>query len=224
MLALRYELMRRSFHRHPVAVLREKCGLHQQQFADLIGCSRINLQKIENDKGGPRQANGKKRWTHPLSQKLAQRIFHETGVSLDWLRAGDPSPPCVSGRGEPYTEEIYHRAQAEKKYYDRPHPWFQKNDALKCCARVVAILQSASKRKNYYMAMWKLGVALDALQKEFGQEPGTESTNKQVDLLKPLIEYGRTLILDGEKRIAALKRLTDPQTKRPSKKKNPRRS
>jgi hypothetical protein len=77
------------------------------------------------------------------------------------------------------------------------------------------------------MANWKLGAALDALQKEFGQEPGTElitNTNKQVDLLKPLIEYGRTLILDGEKRIAALTRLTDRQTKRPSKKKKHRRS
>ena len=211
--------MRRSYHRHPVAILREKCGLYQKEFADLIGCSRINLQKIENY--CQRSEQTPKRRGQPLSQKLAQRIFHETGISLDWLRAGDPSPPCVSGRGEPYTEEIYHRAQAEKKYYDRPHPWFQNNDALKCCARVVAILQSASKGNAYYMAMWKLGAALDALQKEFGQEPGTESTNKQVDLLMPLIEHGRTLIMDGE---AALKRLTDRQTKRPSKKKKPRRS
>jgi hypothetical protein len=161
-----------------------------------------------------------------LSQRLAQRIFHETGVSLDWLRAGDPSAPPVSGRGEPYTLEIFQRAQAEKKYFDRPHPWFQNNDALKCCARVVAILQSASKRNAYYMAMWKLGAALDALQKEFGHEPGAELTiiNKQVDLLKPVVEHGRTLIREGAKRIAALKRLTDRQTKRPSKKKKPRRS
>ena len=177
--------MRRSFHRHPVAILREKCGLYQKEFADLIGCSRINLQKIEQTK-----AHGGQR----LSQKLAQRIFHETGVSLDWLRAGDPSAPPVSGRGEPYTEEIFHRVQAEKKYYDRRHPWFQNIDALTCCARVVAILQSANKRNKYYMANWKLGAALDALQKEFGQEPGTElitNTNKQVDLLKPLIEQGK---------------------------------
>jgi hypothetical protein len=114
----------------------------------------------------------------------------------------------------------------KKKYFDRPHPWFQNNDALKCCARVVAILQSASKRNAYYMAMWKLGAALDALQKEFGHEPGAELTiiNKQVDLLKPVVEHGRTLIREGAKRIAALKRLTDRQTKRPSKKKKPRRS
>jgi hypothetical protein len=107
------------------------------------------------------------------------------------LRAGDPSAPPVSGRGEAYTLEIFQRVQAERKYYDRPHPWFQNNDALNCCARVVAILQSASKREKYYMAMWKLGATLDALQKEFGQEPGTEDTNKQVDLLKPLIEQGK---------------------------------
>src|SRR5947208_995266 len=211
--------MRRSFHRHPVAILQEKCGLYQKEFAVLISCTPINLQKIENY--SQRSEQTPKRRGQPLSQKLAQRIFHETGISLDWLRAGDPSAPPVSGRGEPYTLETFQRAQAEKKYFDRPHPWFQNNDALKCCARVVAILQSASKGNAYYMAMWKLGAALDALQKEFGQEPGTESTNKQVDLLMPLIEHGRTLIMDGE---AALKRLTDRQTKRPSKKKKPRRS
>jgi transcriptional regulator with XRE-family HTH domain len=200
--------MRRSFHRHPVAILREKCGLYQKEFADLIGCSRIYLQKIEQT-----PAHG----GQPLSQKLAQRIFHETGVSLDWLRAGDPSVPPISGRGEEYTEEIFERAQAEKKYFDRPHPWFQNLDALNCCARVVAILQSASKRNNYYMAMWKLGAALDALRKEFGQEPGTESTNKQVALLKPLIEQGKDPVRAVKRFNAALR------SKRSSKKK-PRRS
>jgi len=33
------------------------------------------------------------------------------------LRAGDPSAPPVSGRGEPYTLEIFQRAQAEKKIF-----------------------------------------------------------------------------------------------------------
>lgn len=202
--------MRRSFHRHPVAILREKCGRYkyQKEFADLIGCSRIYLQKIEQTPAHHGQ---------PLSPKLAQRIFHETGVSLDWLRAGDPSVPPISSRGEEYTEKIFERAQAEKKYFDRPHPWFQNNDALYCCARVVAILQSASKRNNYYIAMWKLGAALDALRKEFGQEPGTESTNKQVDLLKPLIEQGKDPLRAAKRFNAALR-------SKQSSKKKPRRS
>jgi hypothetical protein len=74
------------------------------------------------------------------------------------------------------------------------------------------------------MAMWKLGATLDALQKEFGQEPGTElitNTKNQVDLLKPLIEQAHVLMKRDQ---SVLKRLTDRQTKRPSKKKKHRRS
>jgi transcriptional regulator with XRE-family HTH domain len=210
--------MRRSLHRHPVAILREICDLYQKEFADLIGCSRMNLQKIEQTKA---------HHGHGLSPKLAQRIFHETGVSLDWLRGGDPTAPPVSGRGEPYTLEIFQRAQAEKKYFDRPHPFFQNNDARKCCARVVAILQSASKRNAYYMAMWKLGAALDALQKEFGQEPGPEWTNKQVDLLKPLIEQGKDPVRAAKRyrelSVVPMRFNAAPRSKQSSKKK-PRRS
>ncbi len=201
--------MRRSFHRHPVAILREKCGLYQKQFADLIGCSRIYLQKIEQT-----PAHG----GQPLSPKLAQRIFHETGVSLDWLRAGDPKARPVSSRGEEFTKAIYDRAQAEKKYYDRPHPFFQNNDALNYCAQIVAIMQSASKREKYYMAMWKLGAALNALRAEFGQEPGTESVKGQVDFLKPLIEQGKDPVRAAKRFNAAL------LSKQSSKKKKPRRS
>lgn len=192
--------MRRSFHRHPVAILREICGKHQEEFADLIGCSRIYVQKIENRK-------------ERLSPKLAQRIFHETGVSLDWLRGGDPTAPPISSRGEEYKKEIYERAQAEKKYYDRPHPWYQNNDALNYCGRVAAILQSASKNSKYYMAMWKLGAALDELQKEFGQEPGAE----WLDFLKPVIHQGKDPL-------RAAKRFNAAPASKQSSKKKPRRS
>jgi hypothetical protein len=199
--------MRPSEKRHPVAVLREICDLRQTEFADLIGCSPVYLQKIE--------ATPAKKGGLPLSPKLAQRIFHETGVSLEWLRKGDPKAPPVSARGERYTRDIFVRAQAEKKYYDRPHPWFQNNDALRCCARVVAILQSAAERGQYYMAMYELGAALDKLAREekFGQKPGTEFTNKQVDLIKPLIEQGKNPIAAAHRFNAALRR-----SKRPSKK------
>src|SRR5262249_4237927 len=137
--------------RHPVAVLRKRCELRQKQFADLIGCSLVYLQKIEQT---PRRG-GK-----PLSAKLAQRIFHETGVSLEWLRKGDPKMPPLSARGEPYKRELFVRAQAEKKSYNKPHPFFLKPDALRYCARVVAILESARKSEKYYSAEWEMGAAL----------------------------------------------------------------
>ena len=76
----------------------------------------------------------------------------------------------ISGRGEPYTREIYERAQAEKLPYDQPHPIFRNNDALGFCARLVAILESASGRKDYHMCVYKVHTALDSLQREFGMD------------------------------------------------------
>ena len=152
-----------------------------------------------------------------LSQELAKRIFHETGISTVWLLNGDPTAPPVTGRGEPYTKEGFDRAQAEKIYYDRPNPIFRKIDALGFCARLVAILESASTKKDYYVALYKTHAALDSLQSEFGideklyQHAGPHSVNEAmaVALLKQILaghaELERT-------RLAAV---------RPSKKKQP---
>ena len=110
-------------------------------------------------------------------------MFHETGISIDWLMKGDPNVEPISSRGEPYTREIYERAQAEKLPYDQPHPIFRNNDALGFCARLVAILESASGRKNYHMCVYKVHTALDSLQREFGideklyQHSGPHSVN-----------------------------------------------
>lgn len=190
--------------RSTVAVLRKACGLYQKEFADLIGCSVPYLQKIEQT-----AARGGK----PLTARLAQSIWHQTGVSLDWLRKGDVKVPAISSRGEKYSEEIFIRAQAEKKAYDRPHPFFLNNDALQCCARAFGILRSARKGEKYYIAIYKLGSVLDKLELEFGREPGIEFTNTQIALLTELIEQGRDPVGAAHRFNAALRR-----SKRSSKK------
>ena len=197
--------MRPSKLRHPVAVLRGICELRQKEFANLIGITPVYLQKIELTPAHHGVS---------LSAKVAQRIFHETGVSIEWLRAGNPSRKAVSSRGEPYTREIFVRAQAEKKHYDRPPiPFFLNTDALRYCARVVAILESARKSGKYYSAEWEMGAALDKLQKEYGQESGTEFTNTQVDLLRPLIEQGKNP-LSAIRRLNAAPRLSKRSLKK----------
>jgi len=45
----------------------------------------------------------------PLTPKTASAIAYETGVSLDWLLAGNTSVPPVDSDGRPYTLESYAR-------------------------------------------------------------------------------------------------------------------
>ena len=196
--------MKPSPLRHPVAIVRQICRLYQKEFAELIGCSRIYLQKIEQtpQHGGQR-----------LSEKLATRISHETGISLAWLLTGDPNLPAVSGRGEPYTHQIYEHAQAEKKWFDQPQPYFRRNSALGFCAQLVAILESANAQKKYFMAEYKVGKALESLRNEFGQDlqlyPDTRARAVMfypaVKILRKLRDHGQKQIDEGKQQPAALK-------------------
>jgi transcriptional regulator with XRE-family HTH domain len=196
--------MKPSSLRHPVAILRQICGLYQKEFADLIGCSRIYLQKIEQtpQHGGQR-----------LSENLATRIFHETGISLAWLLAGDPKVPPVSRKGEPYTHQIYERVQAEKKWYDQPQPYFRLNSSLGFCAQLVAILESANAEKKYFMAEYKVGKALESLRNEFGQDPQIypETTPRAVmfypalKTVGKLLDHGQKQIDEGKQQLAEIK-------------------
>ena len=97
-----FALMRPSPHRHTLAVLRTFLGLTQKEMADLVECSRPTIQAVELGK-------------LPLSEKLAKRIEHETGIGLEWLLAGDPATPPQGMAGIPYTKSVFDRYQASKK-------------------------------------------------------------------------------------------------------------
>src|SRR6266496_2144392 len=105
-----------------------------------------------------------------LSPSLAKRMFHETGISLEWLLGDKPAAPPIGADGKPYTRATFERVQAKKIYYDQPHPVLRNLDKLGFCARLIAILESASARKDYYMARYKVHTALDSLQREFGMD------------------------------------------------------
>jgi transcriptional regulator with XRE-family HTH domain len=140
-----------------VAVLRTILGIKDEQMAELLGCSRHAIHSLESGR-------------LKLSDELATKMFHETGISLDWLLEGDPSAPAISARGEPYTRAKFDEAQAKKIYYDRPTPKYRNLDAFSFCTRIIAILKSAATRKNYHMASYKAHVALGSLEREFGTD------------------------------------------------------
>jgi len=115
--------------------------------------------------------------------------------------ANDPNAPAVAESGEPYTREIYERAQAQKIPHDQPHPIFRNTDKLGFCARLIAILENASTRKDYYMALYKAHTALDSLQREFGIDekvyqhsgPHSVNTSMAVEALKRVLTHDKNL-------------------------------
>src|SRR5688500_12401179 len=92
--------MRRSPKRHPLAILRLTLGLTQKEMAHLADCSTTTVQSIELGR-------------LPLSSDLARHISIATGVSREWLAAGNPKRPIITDDGHPYTCEIFEHFRAE---------------------------------------------------------------------------------------------------------------
>jgi DNA-binding XRE family transcriptional regulator len=202
--------MRTSTRKTATAVLREILGIKDFEMAEILDCSIHTIHSLESGR-------------LKLSEKLATEIFHETGISIVWLLNGDPTPPPLTGRGEPYTKEAFHRAQAEKIHYDRPPQWSREIAQLGFCGRLVAILENASAKEDYSMAEYKVNAALDSLQKQFGideklyrhQGPHVVDTRMAVALLKQIME----LSVEWDQRMQAqLATVTPSKRKQPSKK------
>ena len=99
-------------------------------------------------------------------------------------------------------------------------------DELGSCARLIAILESASAHENYYMALYKVRTALDSLQGEFGMDeslyryagPHHVNNGMAVTLLKRILSRDKQL----EDRIKRVQRhaTPKPRKKQPSRRKH----
>ena len=89
--------MRVSPLRHNLARLRLFLGKHQEEFADLVGCSRQLIQSVELGRA-------------PLTVNLAERIFLRTWIGADWLYKNDLKAPLVDQINRPYTREAFEKA------------------------------------------------------------------------------------------------------------------
>lgn len=192
------------------AVLRKTVGKKDWEWAQMLG---LSVQVVHNIEAGRTK----------LTHDLATKLFHETGISRIWLLNEDETAPPIAESGEPYTPEIYDRAQAQKIPYDQPHPAFRNFDKLGFCARLIAILESASSRQDYYMALYKVHTALDSLQREFGidekvyQHSGPHQVNNSMAIaaLKEILARDKEM----QRVIKQLHRPTPkPTKKQPSKK------
>ena len=86
--------------RHTLAILRRVIGLTQSELAVIVGRSPRTIQAIE---GG--------RLT--LSEDLAVRVSHETGISMHWLLGHNSGePPTMEFGGLPFTKAVYDNTRA----------------------------------------------------------------------------------------------------------------
>jgi hypothetical protein len=204
--------MRTSLLRTPAAVLRAIIGIKAHEMAELLHCSVSMIHSMEA--GDKRRRKGRRR----VTDAMAMKMFHETGISPTWILAGNEKDPPLTATGEPYSRFFFQEAQARKRFYDQPHEFFKLTNQLAFAATVTAILESAYRGKNYYMARYKIGETLTKLRGEFGQDadvyPASSFTpdqhvhfvdnKKAVALLVPVVDFGRKEIRKAERELRAL--------------------
>ena len=150
--------MRPSCNRHVLSVLRRELGMNQSDFAWLVGCSASHIQAVEIRR-------------LPLTERVAMRIFAETGVSPDWLLANDFNRPMIEGgNGVLYTKACYERMQA-KKHSATAQDTAAIDDELMHVAAMLWSVMSAAQKKGTVpasMALFRVGKFVDEMMAEFG--------------------------------------------------------
>jgi transcriptional regulator with XRE-family HTH domain len=153
--------MRRSGLKHTVAVLRSVIGVGQKELAALVDCSPATIQSIELNSGRLK-----------LSESLAERISHETGVDLNWLLSNDTRKQPTAFGGKPYTKQSFEERRAKfNKIYE---PLTElRADGLEVAAETLLVdfwgtwLAGARKGK-LKLSIYKFCRALQDIRKDMG--------------------------------------------------------
>ena len=208
--------MRPSGRKTTAAILRQICGIPDSEMAKIVDRSVHTIHKIECGRLN-------------LSKEIAGRMARETGVSLQWLLAGDTTKPPIDADGKEYTEKVFLRAQAGKIRYGQPHEFLRNQIAVGFVGRMIAILEGSS---DYRMCAYKVHRALESLRHEFGQDQklypiadpratnyGTHS--RAMPLLEKLIETCKSIDFAMAK-LRNLEEQSKPQRSKQPSKKRPR--
>jgi transcriptional regulator with XRE-family HTH domain len=164
--------MQVSPKRHPLAVLRLILGWSQKEMADKLKVSRQTIQRVELG-------------TLALSDKLAGVVVEETGVSYEWLMAGDPKrmPSVESDPLTEYTREQFDKHGAAHLSLGQSPEVFILNNGPDAVGKLIAILARAAtqaKGKRAPLAMFKVNKALNQLAKEFCPNAGAMDLSSAV--------------------------------------------
>jgi DNA-binding XRE family transcriptional regulator len=152
------EGMRTSSRKTTPAVLRSILGIKDVEMAELLGCSTSTIHSVESGR-------------LKLSESLALTMSLVTGVNVMWLLDGDTSkPPTCQYQRRPYSRSEFENWLLSKTETLRVDKRVRAIEIVEYFARLRAILESAHKRGDYLMARYKVGIAIDALREQFGQD------------------------------------------------------
>lgn len=126
--------------------------------AELLGCSKFTVHSLESGR-------------LDLSDEMAAKIVHETGISQSWLLGGNPKAPAVTDSGEPYSRATFDRIRFQHAEGKEPSDvLFPFNQDLAFCGELLAILARARKHAKFGLASFKVRRFLKTLREEFGQD------------------------------------------------------
>jgi hypothetical protein len=204
------------------AVLRKITGEKDSVWAeDILGKSVHTIRHLEAG-------------TLKLSPAMAARMNDESGISIEWLMDGNPAAPPISQDGREYTKEIYVEVQARKKYQKKYLATVQdfavKERAQEFFRAVCAILVNANRKRNFYLADYRIVRAIQELRAEFGEAQDLHTIDRVqayihniapgvVFYLEPIIVPKPKHLRESERR--TLQMIRDnfkPESKQPSKK------
>jgi transcriptional regulator with XRE-family HTH domain len=154
-----------------VSVLRTTIGMSAKKFAGLIGRSIHTVKSVESGRLA-------------LSEDLAMKISHETGVDTRWLLGGNPQTPPFPGDiaqdGKDYAKEVFERVRAAREDKKSPFPEGEhtREEQLMCLLfRFTFFYSSARANGEEVMALYRLHDFEGDLAEQFGlslDEPAFE--------------------------------------------------
>ena len=148
--------MRISPLRTPLAVLRKFTGLTLPDFASQVGIDVGYLQNIELARRALRPAP-------------ALKISRATGISADWLMAGDPKARMIDREGKAYTSERWALAKKTRRWKPTTAQAIKQNDAAnRMSRRIQSILSAATETDRLELAEKLITDALLSIGKKFG--------------------------------------------------------
>jgi transcriptional regulator with XRE-family HTH domain len=151
--------------KHCLAVLRRRLEMSQKEMSSLIGCSMATIQAIEYGKLN-------------LSEKLAQEISLQTGVSLEWLLKNDVSAQIIDTQMAAYTKERFEEFRAVEQDRTRTgpasaecfHTWNVNN------LRLLALMIRAVENAKLPLLAYKLARTCDELDRQLGVNDADRKT------------------------------------------------
>lgn len=180
--------MRTSKRKTTAAVLRATIGIKDEEFAGILKCSKETIHSVESGR-------------LKLSDSLAMRMAHETGVEMSWLLAGDPKVPPYDHGGRDFTPATFDRVRSKLDITPFTRALIQLA-AQEFSEAITSILDAAHAKGHAELAAYKIGRIINELVREFGGE-GAKTIN---ELAEGFRSFGRRRRLEVFRALAAKKR------------------